>query len=225
MVALAADVRAALEPNEGITLLPRPCFPGAHEPGTLVVVTDASLSPKAEGTAGDDGLGGFAFMAGEPGLAWVVHDSWPPDVLAALRRSAALRATREPGPTMSMPAAELFAFRAVAARVAQSRTVRAVIAIGDCKPAAAVATTASSKSAVMRGVLLRMHELTDQWLGAHVLRDFNTDADLLSHPSLAHLVVSAIRASGTVVLESGVDSDDWMALSGVIADAASDPGL
>eukprot|EP00965_Chrysotila_dentata_P010082 328461-Pleurochrysis_carterae.AAC.1 len=54
-----------------------------------------------------------------------------------------------------MPAAELFGMWAVVAAVAEARGVspRTVVAIGDCDPAAAAITSATSPRAQMRALL------------------------------------------------------------------------
>eukprot|EP00965_Chrysotila_dentata_P009374 305077-Pleurochrysis_carterae.AAC.1 len=109
-------------------------------PHTTVVTTDAS---------GVDGVGGYSFRTGRTGpVAWLVSEPWPRDVREALRRGAATAAERETErrssnsahqATLSMPTAELFGAWAVAAAVsdATAEPPTAVIAVGDCDPAAA----------------------------------------------------------------------------------------
>eukprot|EP00965_Chrysotila_dentata_P038655 1283694-Pleurochrysis_carterae.AAC.1 len=65
-----------------------------------------------------------------------------------------------------MPAAELFGVWAVAEAVstAQGRRPRAVVAVGDCDPAAAAVNAASSGRAQMRELLGHARHLTTQWL-------------------------------------------------------------
>eukprot|EP00965_Chrysotila_dentata_P160270 5292480-Pleurochrysis_carterae.AAC.1 len=84
-----------------------------------------------------------------------------------------------------MPTAELFGAWAVAEAVgAASRDVKptAVIAVGDCDPAAAALNSASSGAAAMRELLRGARMLTSQWLAVSVPREANGDADRLSHP-------------------------------------------
>eukprot|EP00965_Chrysotila_dentata_P022828 756834-Pleurochrysis_carterae.AAC.1 len=66
-----------------------------------------------------------------------------------------------------MPAAELFGSWATAEAVraaAGGGAPRAVVAVGDCDPAAAALNAASSGAASMREVLRAARRLTAQWL-------------------------------------------------------------
>eukprot|EP00965_Chrysotila_dentata_P126175 4170395-Pleurochrysis_carterae.AAC.1 len=65
-----------------------------------------------------------------------------------------------------MPTAELFGAWAVAAAVsdATAEPPEAVIAVGDCDPAAAALNAASSGVAAMRELLRHARGLTTQWL-------------------------------------------------------------
>jgi len=74
-------------------------------------VTDAS---------GEDGIGGYAFHPGTPGVVWLMADAWPDDVLAALAHAAVPRAERTSNrgvAACSMPLSELFGPWAMAAAV------------------------------------------------------------------------------------------------------------
>ena len=84
-----------------------------------------------------------------------------------------------------MPAGELFVPWAIAATLVDAglRIDRA-IAVMDCRPATLSLSSAKSKSALMRHILGHARAEFEQWLGVHVSRDVNTDADLLSHPDL-----------------------------------------
>eukprot|EP00965_Chrysotila_dentata_P056153 1861276-Pleurochrysis_carterae.AAC.1 len=141
--ATALDVsESLLRDNEGVPLAPRKHFAGMHEPGSVVVTTDAS---------GVDGVGGYSFIRDAEGgtTAWLVSEAWPADALDALHRNAATKAERaaaatsagqDPAPPLlSMPTAELFGTWAVVEAVAAATalTPGAVIAVGDCDPAAA----------------------------------------------------------------------------------------
>ena len=74
--------------------------------------------------------------------------------------------------------------------------VEAVYAVGDCAPAAGAMRLASSSVPQIRCLLLHHRSLTDQWLGVQVSRDFNVDADLLSHPSRLRSVMEAAVSAG-----------------------------
>eukprot|EP00965_Chrysotila_dentata_P075835 2505245-Pleurochrysis_carterae.AAC.1 len=65
-----------------------------------------------------------------------------------------------------MPAAEAFGIWAVAEAMheATGERPRAVIAIGDCDPAAAAFNAASSGAAQIRELLAHARQLTHQWL-------------------------------------------------------------
>eukprot|EP00965_Chrysotila_dentata_P037986 1262726-Pleurochrysis_carterae.AAC.1 len=97
-----------------------------------------------------------------------------------------------------MPAAELFGtwtlVEAVAAK--KSRPPRAVIAVGDCDPAALAINATSSEAAAMRALLAHARRLTIQWLAVAVPREANVDADRLSHPRLLGAVEADVRAAG-----------------------------
>eukprot|EP00965_Chrysotila_dentata_P124057 4100254-Pleurochrysis_carterae.AAC.1 len=69
-----------------------------------------------------------------------------------------------------MPAAELFGMWAVARAVAQARGAppAAVIAVGDCAPAAAVTNAASSGVPQMRELVRAMRTTIAQWLAVAV---------------------------------------------------------
>eukprot|EP00965_Chrysotila_dentata_P149245 4928970-Pleurochrysis_carterae.AAC.1 len=88
-------------------------------------------------------------MAGRKAEVWIVSETWPTDVQAALTRSAATRKEREAErqrdpkgvsrTQLSMPAAELFGIWAVAqaTAAATAQEPAAVLSIGDCQLAAA----------------------------------------------------------------------------------------
>eukprot|EP00965_Chrysotila_dentata_P081021 2674301-Pleurochrysis_carterae.AAC.1 len=60
-------------------------FADIDEEGTMTTTTDAS---------GVDGVGGYAFVADEPGHVWIVSERWPADIQDALNRGAATPAER-----------------------------------------------------------------------------------------------------------------------------------
>jgi hypothetical protein len=150
--------------------------------------------------SGEDGGGGFVFVAGRPDEVWIVSDRWPDDVKAALARSAtprSVRATTASAQLMSMPSAELFIPWAVAEAVRLRVTgLSRFVSVMDCRPATLALTAAKSKSPLMRCILAHARGETKQWLGVHVKRERNTDADLLSHPDSVQRVVTAAREAG-----------------------------
>ena len=197
-----------LAQNEGIPLAPRKTFPSPRD-GAVVSTTDAS---------GDDGFGGYVFLpGGDPTEVWVVSEPWPEWALEARRMND--RTTAEKGDLdaaeFSVPAAELFAAWAVptaaceacgrpahsisGARVGPSGETTLeppIIAIGDCQPAVHVIDSATSGEATMRGILAAARKFSRFWLGIHVPREANRDADRLSHPANVNEVMAAASAAG-----------------------------
>ena len=194
LVALIDNSVASLAAARGVPMVTAPAFPARDAPGTLLTITDAS---------GEDGAGGFAFMAGRPREVWIVHAPWPADIRSALARSAMTRIARQqsaPAPAMSMPAGELFVPWAVTEAVrASGLLVERTIAVMDCQPAVFALSAGKSKAPLLRSILGAARSVMQQWLGVHVRREFNTDADLLSHPSMAATVVDRARAAGLTV--------------------------
>ena len=176
-----------VERNEGIPLAPRARFAGLDEPGVLLVVSDAS---------GHDGCGGWAHLGEGDRAPSVVSEAWPPWAREALRQFKLPAAQRAAGaPLLSMPAAELFATWAVAEAAASTKPFTAVIAVGDCDPAADALDAASSATPQMSALLARARQSAKQWLGVSVPREWNLDADRLSHPAeLGHVLRDARRA-------------------------------
>ena len=204
------DVASSLvDANDGVELAPARAFAGRDEPGTLTITTDAS---------GVDGVGGYAFDAGDPGTVWLVSAEWPPDVLAALHAAAAEGdRTAKAAWGMSMPAAELFGTLAVAAAVTEARgwAPSAVVAIGDCDPAAGAINAGTSGNPQMRALLRGSGAA--QWLAVSVPREANVDADRLSHPALLAAVRRDAEAAGLAVREAAVTERSWTALRRALA--------
>ena len=193
-----------LHANHGVEIAPSQSFPSRDAPGTLTVTSDAS---------GIDGVGGYAFDASEPNVIWLVSEAWPPDILDALQAAAAVgNAAAKATWGLSMPAAELFGSIAVAAAVtaARAREPTAVIAVGDCDPAASALNAATSGAAQLRSLL--MEAMGSLWLGVSVPRESNTDADRLSHPLLLPDVHAAAIAAGLSVRVAPITDDSWAAL-------------
>ena len=113
---------AILADSTGVAMAPRRLFPGRLTAGTLSAVTDAS---------GDDGLGGFAWLAGCPATVFVFSEAWPPSICDALAASAdpvqaALRRSGDASaaPYFSVAAAELFTATILPDLVGRVTTVR-----------------------------------------------------------------------------------------------------
>ena len=210
--ALLPHAIAVIEANEGVPLAPRAAFAAMDDPGVLTVTSDAS---------GHDGFGGYVFAPGHGQTPVVVSLAWPSDVKEALAQSKLPAAQRTPGaPTLSMPAAELFATWAVAeaAFAAWDGTLkpRAVIAVGDCDPAADALNAASSSTPQIGALLASARADVRQWLGVSVPREWTLDADRLSHPHMLGAVLADAEAAGlrpTVVDHGvGLPSRCWQAL-------------
>ena len=195
---------ALLDGNEGVPLAPERSFPPRTAPGALTVVTDAS---------GKDGVGGYAFDAADPGHIVLVAEMWPADIQLALDRSAAGDAA-EPG--LSMPSAEAFGQWAVAAAAAQAlgRAPVTVTAVGDCAPAAGAINAASSGNAQMRRLVRGGRELCEQWLAVQIPREWNLDADRLSHRDPRNLpeMRAEAEAAGLRVTVAEIPDGCWRAL-------------
>ena len=206
-----------LESNEGIALASAEHFVALGSTGTLTTVTDAS---------GEDGIGGYAFHPSAPGVVWIMADAWPDDVLAALAHAAAPRAERVATrgvAACSMPLAELFGPWAMAAAVADGADTdggrpwptfraEAVISVVDCAPAAAVLTAATSGGAQLRSLVIAARSETRCWLAAAVPREWNCDADILSHPSRWLEVRTAAESAGLSVRRVQAPIRCWTAL-------------
>ena len=193
-----------LERNEGVPLAPRALFSARDEPGVLLVITDAS---------GDDGCGGWAYLGTTDLAPVVVSERWPDDIREARRQADLPRAQRTAGePALSMPAAELWSAWVVAEAAAAAKSHRAVIAVGDCDPAADALDAASSGKAQMSSLLAAARVRVKQWLGVSLPREWNLDADRLSHPSLLEAVLADARAAGLAPSVVRIPDHCWSAL-------------
>ena len=215
---LCSVAEDALAANSGIALAPARRFAAVGSSGVLTVTGDAS----GDIDGGDAGMGGFCFHPTQPSTIYVTSELWPTDVADALRESALEPHLRSGAPRFSMPAAELFtswalaeaAFDAGAPRGATS----AVVAIGDCQPAAGALNRASSPVSLMRAILVQARASIQQWLGVQVPRELNLDADILSHPSRIGEVVDSVPSSLAVVL-APAPARCWAALRAAISSA------
>ena len=193
-----------IERNEGVPLAPRALFAARDEPGVLLVVTDAS---------GNDGCGGWAQLGTADTAPVVVSERWPDAILEARRQADLPRAQRTAGaPALSMPAAELWSTWAVAEAAAASKPHRAVIAVGDCDPAADALDAASSGVPQISSLLASARARVKQWLGVSLPREWNLDADRLSHPALLGAVLADARAANLRPRVARIPADCWAAL-------------
>ena len=193
-----------LERNEGVPLAPRARFAALDEPGVLLVVSDAS---------GSDGCGGWAHLGSTDRAPVVVSEFWPAWAREALRQFKLPAPERAAGaPLLSMPAAELFTTWAVAEAAAAAKPFTAVIAVGDCDPAAHALDAASSATPQMSALLASARQRAKQWLGVSVPREWNLDADRLSHPALLHAVLEDARRAGLDPSCAPIPDRCWSAL-------------
>lgn len=208
-------VSAMAEDNAGVSMAPADSFADRRSPHVLTTITDASRA------GADDGFGGFAFLPEREGTIFIMSEAWPPAVKSALDHAAARRSVRAQAdisqPALSMPAAEMFAVFAVAAAVAEGARVDAVVSITDCAPAANALSSLYSPAAQIRQLLGACRRVASRWLGVHVPRTWNTDADRLSHPSLREVVVAEAERAGLSVVQVRPSSAVWDVIVSVLA--------
>ena len=150
-------------------------------------------------------------------MIFVVSESWPEDIRAALRSAARPRHERASDvarpPMLAMPTGELAGAWLVAAAVARhvGCPPEFVTAVGDCAPAGRAVDTLCSASAQMRVLTKPMAGLCRRWLSVDVPREVNTSADGLSHPDRAADITEATELLGWSVQRVRVphDSDLW----------------
>lgn len=203
------------EDNTGVSMAPAESFADRRSPRVLTIITDASRAEV------DDGFGGFAFLPERPGEIFIMSAAWPPAVKAALDRATVRRRDRANAsssqPTLSMPAAEAFAAFALAAAVAELAAVDAVVAILDCAPAASALSSLYSPAAQIRFLIAACRRVAARWLGVHVPRQWNTDADRLSHPSTLPLVVADAERAGLSVVQVHPRAGVWEVATATLA--------
>ena len=97
-----------------------------------------------------------------------------------------------------------------------------VYAVGDCAPAVAALNSATGGNAQMRRALSGARALTRRWVAAHVRRQFNADADRLSHPAQALAVARGAAEAGLIVHEARIASEStaWAAVRATAAAGA-----
>ena len=122
-----------------------------------------------------------------------------------------------------MPAAETFGLWAAAQAYADHTGLvpAAVTAVGDCDPAAAAVNAAASGRPQIRQLLRGARALCKQWLGVSIPREFNLDADRLSHPDRLGEVRADALAAGMVTHVVPIPPSCWTVLRAAIAAEAS----
>ena len=210
------------EANEGVAFAPRLVAPGRHEVGSATFVTDAS------GGDGDDGFGGYAFVAGLPTTVFVMSELWPDWARLALAASAdpveAERRRRDAtraAPMLGVPAAELFTAVVLPRAVARVTAVRLVYSVVDCEPASHALVSQYSPNPQMRVLTDAARGCGLGWLAAQVMRDANQDADRLSHPPLLPAVCLEAESAGLRVVMVTPDETDWDLLRDAISISTS----
>ena len=222
--------------NKGVPLAAAGLFPPLSHPLVLAASTDASFENR-EGDR-DDGVGGFAWSRGSPGRVYIVSEPWPPRVRQALLNAARDRSVKAREPrreNLGMPAAELFGNWMVPYSIRHGLGVEGVdgplqgaaahvapvfahlASIGDCDPAAFGMRKGRSSRRQMNAMHLAVRDLTDSVLAVTVPRDFNFDADRLSHPSQLEGVVADARAAGFEPVVVRAPQECWAALEGWLA--------
>ena len=183
--------------NSGVSIAPERSFPPRDHPGAITVTTDAS---------GIDGVGGYVFHAAHPLDVWLVSELWPADILFALRAAAAGESS---GPSLSMPAAELFGSVAIASVVSTAigSSPSAVHAITDCAPAASAINSATSGVHQLRRIIRIARSCSPLWLSVAIPREANVDADRLSHPHMYQDVADDAAAAGLRVHRVHIPAD------------------
>ena len=194
---LLRETPTILQSNLGAAMAPSLRAPGRHIAGTLTITADAS---------GVDGVGGYAFLAGRPDTVFILSAVWPSDVQDALTAAASptqarLRDVGRGDPFLPMPAAELFAQIEIARQVQRIDRVTRVAGVCDCEPAVNVINSIYSPNTFLNSLLEGISPPATQWVAAHVRREFNKDADTLSHPDLAHTIRAAARSAGIEVVD------------------------
>lgn len=198
---LDADASAAMAPSFS--------FDGPESYRVWVATHDAS---------GNDGVGGYLLSAAAPGHVWLLSHRWPEKILAALAVGALPRAERPDDALMlSTPVAEAAGGWLLCAAASRHSPAPppcdGVISIGDCQPAVFVTRRGSAAHPAMRAVAVEQRRVCLQWLGVHVPRELNLDADRLSHPDqLQDIVAEAEEAGFTVhVLQPSTQLMDFVA--------------
>ena len=207
---MLTGTHTAMVNNTGVDLAPARDFGAMADPGSVISTTDAS---------GCDGVGGYVFHRDFPDHVWIVSEKWPPDIQRALDVASMPIVERPAGEGMlPMPAAELFgAIYIPLAVAAQGIAYTRIFAIGDCQPAAIVLHHLRSSNDRMRAIVGGAIKATSQWLAVAIRREFNVDADRLSHPDMINEVIADARGAGLTVHRVDLSQGAWDDLREVIA--------
>ena len=214
---LLAAALELIEANVGVPLAAQSVLPHRLAAGGLTSVTDAS---------GEDGFGGYAFAADAPGRVFILSEFWPANALPALLASAdeaqaelRRRGSHTAAPHLPMPAAELYTAILLPLLVHRSLPLGIAYAVGDCMPAVYALESLYSKRRQMRTLVGAARDSGMRWAPAHVPRDFNVDADRLSHPAGYAEVAREAADAGYSVERLRPSAEDWDLLARVIADS------
>lgn len=216
-------VEEMVEDGVGVALAPALHFEDFRSSGVMTVVTDASRAEY------DDGVGGFAFLPDVSGVCFLLSTPWPEVMGNALDCAARPRRERERLSRnelmISMPGAELFGALAMAAAVREllgADAVRAVVSFTDCRPAAVAVSSMYSKSSQMRFLARGLRTIATRWLGVHVPREANMDADRLNHPSMFSEVAWEATEWGLAVVRVDVPGWCWAVEEAIARPMASE---
>ena len=221
-VALLERAPGILTDQGTVAMAPRRLFPGRRLAGTLASVTDAS---------GDDGVGGFAWLAGAPRRVFVFSEPWPEAARLALAAAAdedeaelRRQGDASAAPHLSVPAAELFGSILLPTMVRREEMVQRAYSVSDAGAAVHALNSLRSGNGQMASLLQGARALSAALLGVHVLRTSNQDADRLSHPELAASVIAEATAAGFEVTRLRPRASDWAHLQLAIDLSCAGPG-
>jgi hypothetical protein len=226
----AADTAAAA--NVGVPLASASTFPALRHPDVLTSSTDASFV-NLPGLR-DDGVGGFGWLPRSPEHVFLVSERWPPRIRQALLNGARTRADKAAEPradNFHMPGAELFGNWAIPYAIRHGEGVERaegkqpapyrgssgfshLASVGDCDPAALGMRKGRSSRPQLNQLHLAIRALTESVLAVTVPRDFNFDADRLSHPSQLEQVVRDAQLAGYTPVVLPIPQACWSAVEG-----------
>lgn len=235
---LLVKAAVVLRENVGVPWASPASFPPMGTRGVVHALTDASRASSDDGVGGLLFHPAFPQVVWLVSEAWPQDVKAALDSAARPRWQQRAEPTKA---RLSMPAAEVFGCGAVPAavdavtrasgmqswvadidRLGRRITVEGVVdapapvlgvyAIGDCKPAASAISKADSSVPQMRILVMHHRKLTEKWLGVQVPREFNFDADRLSHPSMLSDVMRDAVAAGLEPRVVAILPSSWTAL-------------
>lgn len=194
-LAFIEELLQLLDTDASAAMAPSFSFDGPDSRRVWVATHDAS---------GNDGVGGYLQTAAAPGHVWLLSRRWPERVLQALAVAALPRAERSDSALMlSTPVAEAAGGWLLCAAAGEHHPApppcAGIISIGDCQPAVFVTRRGTASHPSMRDVAVEQRKVCLQWLGVHVPRELNLDADRLSHPDQLADIVEQVEAAGFIV--------------------------